>query len=133
MLRKEERQKGSLRCCLLHNSNLPTLHVVFPPETAWDAALRGSLCSSRQGGYSGAAGSGAILGITTPDGARAAARAVPGSLPCLARWGEGVCVGSAAAPLPACLQAQQHLQTLPRLERAAPLAGSLCSCLSQAA
>lgn len=107
VLRKEERQKGSLRCCLLHNSNIPTFRVVLPPETAWDPALPDSLSSFRQSGYFGAAVSRAILGITTPDGARAAARAVPGSLSCLARWGEGVCVGSTAAPL-ACLPACSH-------------------------
>lgn len=119
MLGKEERQKGSLRCCLLHNSNLLTLYLALPPETAWACALPSSLCSFRQSGYFGVAVSSAIPGITTPHGTRAAARAVPGSLPCLAHWAEGECVGS------------KHCHHL--LECTAPLAVSLCSCLSQPA
>lgn len=87
VLWKEERRKGSLQCCLLHNSNLPTLHVVLPPETAWDCSPTNSLCSFSQSGYFGVVVRRAILGITTPDGTRAATRAMPWSLSCLARCG----------------------------------------------
>lgn len=82
-LGKKERGKGSLRCCLLYNNNLPTLHLVLPPGTAWDCVPTHSLCSFSQSSYFGVAESGAILGITTPGSTRAAARSVPGSLPCL--------------------------------------------------
>lgn len=51
-LGKEER-KGSLRSCLLHNSNLPTLHVVHPPEIARDCALATPCAASARVDISG--------------------------------------------------------------------------------
>lgn len=85
---KRREGKRSLRCCLLHNSNLLTCHVVLPPEAAWGCALTSSLCSSSQSGYFGVVVRRAILGITTPE-ARGRPH-VPG-------WGEGLCVGNSAA------------------------------------